>query len=135
MHDPDQDELDRLFARAPEPAPPADIGARARARLHAIRGARRLTLMALADAAAQVRQKITANRGYQVTGAETGTTTRQGVPGRQGGYTSPGRDGRYAVFLAAGTSVQATIAGADLELRSDLPALTASVASLVFHGS
>ena len=87
----------------------------------------------LREAAAQVRQKITANRGYQVTGTETDTTTSQGVPGRQGGYTSPGRDGRYAVFLHAGTSVQVTIAGADLELRPALPALTASVASLVFH--
>ena len=56
-----------------------------------------------------------------MTGSETTTATRQGVPGRQGGYTSPGRDGRYAVFLAAGTDVQITIAGADLELRSALP--------------
>src|SRR5947207_5561164 len=87
----------------------------------------------LAEAATQVRRKITANPGYQVTGPETTTTTRQGVPGRQGGYTSPGRNGRYAVFISAGTSVQATIAGADLELRSDLPALIASVASVVFH--
>ena len=68
-----------------------------------------------------------------MTGSETTTATRQGVPGRQGGYTSPGRNGRYAVFISAGTSVQATIAGADLELRSDLPALIASVASVVFH--
>jgi hypothetical protein len=89
----------------------------------------------LDEAAAQVRQKITANRGYQVTGPETSTTNRQGVPGRQGGYTSPGRNGRYAVFLSAGTGVQVTIAGADLELRSALPALTASVASLAFHRS
>ena len=84
----------------------------------------------LEDAAAQLRQKITANRGYQVTGPETSTTTGHGVPGRQGGYTSPGRDGRYAVFLAHGVAVEITIAGADLELRPLLAALTASVASL-----
>jgi len=87
----------------------------------------------LDEATGQLRQKITANRGYQVTGPETGTATHQGVPGRQGGYTSPGRDGRYAVYLAAGTGVQITLAGADLELRSNLPALTDSIASLAFQ--
>jgi hypothetical protein len=89
----------------------------------------------LEEATAEVRQKITANPGYQVTGPESATRTGQGVTGRQGGYTSPGRDGRYAVFLSAGTSVQVTVAGADLELRSALPALTASIASLEFHRS
>jgi hypothetical protein len=84
----------------------------------------------LDDAVAQLRQKITANRGYQVTGPETATVTRQGVPGRQGGYTSPGREGRYAAYLHAGTAVEVTIAGADLELRAALPALAASVATL-----
>ena len=84
------------------------------------------------DLAAQLRHKITANRGYQVTGPETPTTTNRGVPGRQGGYTSPGREGRYAVFLAHGVAVQITIAGAVLELRPVLAALTASVASLGF---
>jgi hypothetical protein len=86
----------------------------------------------LEDATAQVRQKITANRGYQVTAPETPTATGHGVTGRQGGYTSPGRDGRYAVFLARGLAVQATIAGADLELRPALSTLTASVASIEF---
>jgi|SRR5579859_4961623 len=86
----------------------------------------------LDDVAAQVRQKITANRGYQVAGPETPTRTDEGVPGRQGGYTSPGRNGRYAVFLARGVAVQVTIAGADLDLRTALPDLTASVLSLRF---
>ena len=88
----------------------------------------------LADATGQLRQKITANRGYQVTGAEAQTRTGQGVTGWQGGYTSPGRNGRYAVFLAGGIGVQVSIAGADLDLRSALPALTTSVASLAFPG-
>lgn len=87
---------------------------------------------ALADVAAQVRHKITANRGYQVAGVETATRTDQGVPGRQGGYTSPGRNGRYAVFLAHGVAVQVTIAGADLDLRAALPDLTQSVDSIRF---
>src|SRR5690348_3157626 len=51
----------------------------------------------LDDVAAELRNKIMANRGYQVTGPETAIVTSHGVPGRQGGYTSPGRDGRYAV--------------------------------------
>ena len=89
----------------------------------------------LADAAAQLRQKITANRGYQVAGAETDTRTGQDVAGRQGGYTSPGRNGRYAVFLHHRIGVQVSIAGADLDLRQALPALTASVASLAFPGT
>ena len=88
----------------------------------------------LAEVAAQVRNKITANRGYQVTGTEAATRTGQGVPGRQGGYTSPGRNGRYAVFLHGGVAVEVTIAGADLDLRSALPGLTASVASIEFPG-
>jgi hypothetical protein len=86
----------------------------------------------LGDVAARIRQKITANRGYQVTGAETPTRTDQGITGRQGGYTSPGRVGRYAVFLARGVSVEVTIAGADIDLRAALPDLTASVASIEF---
>jgi hypothetical protein len=86
----------------------------------------------LAQATDQLRHRITANRGYQVTGAESPISTDQGVTGRQGGYTSPGRNGWYAVFLARGITVQITIAGADLDLRQVLPDLTASVASLRF---
>ncbi len=88
----------------------------------------------LRDAVDQLRHRITANRGYQVTGPETSTWTNQGVAGRQGVFTSPGRNGRYAVFLARGISVQVSIAGADLDLRQALPALTASVASILFPG-
>src|SRR2546421_9680113 len=84
----------------------------------------------LDEAAAQVRQKIAANRGYQVTGPEAGTATRRGVVGRLGGYSSPGRDGRYAVFLARGLAGQGTIAGAGLELRPALSTVTTSVASI-----
>jgi hypothetical protein len=70
-----------------------------------------------------------------VAGTESPTRTDQGVPGRQGGYTSPGRDGRYVVFLAHRIGVQVTIAGADLDLRPALPNLTASVASIQFPRS
>ncbi len=105
--------------------------------LFVLDGVRYLLVVAAADGtlddtAGQLRQKITANPGYQVTGPETPVCTRRGVVGRQGGYTSPGRDGRYAVFLSGGTAVQVTIAGADPELRRTLPALTASVLTLAF---
>ena len=49
---PDPDDLDRLFTLVSPPSPPANVGGRARARLRAIRSARRLTLVALADLAA-----------------------------------------------------------------------------------
>ena len=52
MKNRDQDDLDRLFALSEAPAAPVDIGGRARARLRAIRGARRLTLIALLDGGA-----------------------------------------------------------------------------------
>lgn len=60
MHDPDQDDLDRLFVQAGPVAPPPDVGGRARTRLRAIRGARRLTFMALADFAALVALAVVA---------------------------------------------------------------------------
>jgi hypothetical protein len=49
MHDSDHDDLDTLFVRTAAPAP-RDIGGRARARLRAVRGARRLTVVALVEA-------------------------------------------------------------------------------------
>jgi hypothetical protein len=89
----------------------------------------------LDQATAQLRARITATRGYQVTGAELPVRTSAGVPGRQGGYTSPGGQGRYAAFLAAGTAVQVTFAGGDLELHDSLAALEASVSSITFGRS
>lgn len=50
MRDLNDDDLDDLFARAAPPQP-VDVGGRARARLRAIRGAWRLTLLALLDLA------------------------------------------------------------------------------------
>jgi hypothetical protein len=88
----------------------------------------------LPEAGAQLRRKIAANRGYQVTGAQAHTRTARGVAGVQGGYSSPGRIGRYAAFLSGGTDVEVTIAGADLALRTGLPALTESMASIEFQG-
>jgi hypothetical protein len=54
MHDPEQDDIDRLFAEMPPPAPRRDFGGRARARLRAIQSARRLTAIALLDLGAML---------------------------------------------------------------------------------
>lgn len=65
------------------------------------------------DAAAErLRRKIAENRGYQITGAERPVTTAQGVHGRQGGYTAPGRAGRYAVFVVDELAIEVTVSGA-----------------------
>jgi hypothetical protein len=45
----ERDEIDDLFARLPPAPPPPDLARRARSRLAAIRGARRLTALALLD--------------------------------------------------------------------------------------
>lgn len=87
----------------------------------------------LATAADHLRQKITETRGYQVAGGETAVRTARGVTGRQGTYASPGRVGRYAVFVAHGLSVEVTVAGSDTELPGTLPAIAASIRTLAFR--
>jgi hypothetical protein len=89
----------------------------------------------LAEAATALRNKITNNRGYQVTSPESAIETDAGVPGRQGMYASSVRDGRYAVFVSHGLDVQVTIAGNDIDLRPLLPVLTRSVTSVAFGAS
>jgi hypothetical protein len=86
----------------------------------------------LAEAAAELRRKITAIHGYQITGREVRVRTAAGVDGWQGAYSSPGRVGQYAVFLAGGTAVEATVAGPDPDLHAALPTLQASIASIAF---
>lgn len=87
----------------------------------------------LEGATAALRRKITAKPGYQITGREAAVHTAGGVAGLRGGYSSPGRAGQYAVFLAVGTAVEVTIAGADPDLHAALPALQASIASIAFR--
>src|SRR5262245_11808721 len=86
-------------------------------------------------AVADLQQRITAVRGYRVYGPVTPVRTAAGVAGLRGGYSSPGRVGRYEVFLAGGTAAQVTIAGADPDLSATLNDLQASVASLTFPGA
>jgi hypothetical protein len=89
----------------------------------------------LGQAASALRKKIMANRGYQVAGPESTIATHSGVAGRQGMYSSSGRDGRYAVFVEHDLDVQVTVAGNDLDLRPLLPGIDASVATITFGTS
>lgn len=86
----------------------------------------------LPGAAARLRERITGTTGYQVTGTELTIATVSGLAGLQGGYTAPGRGGRYAVFLADGRTIEVTVSGADLDLGRSLPAIDASTKSLSY---
>jgi hypothetical protein len=88
----------------------------------------------LDEAAARLRRKITATRGYQVTGREAEVRTDSGLAGRQGGYTAPGRGGRYAVFLAGPLVIEVTVGGAEPELRHALWLIESSTATLAWRG-
>jgi len=111
----------------------------------------------LAEAEERLRRKITSARGYQATGRERTVTTAAGLVGVQGGYTAPGRVGRYSVFLAPvspaaggggrGTRpspaprggpgrlvIEVTISGTESDLRGVLARLEESTRSLAHGG-
>ena len=85
-------------------------------------------------AADQLRRRITGTPGYQVTGGQLAIATGCGVTGLQGGYTAPGRGGRYAVFVAGDRTAEVTVSGAELDLGRTLPAIEASARTLRFTG-
>ena len=87
----------------------------------------------LPTAAERLRQRITGTTGYQVTGTELTVATVSGLAGLQGGYTAPGRGGRYAVFVADGRTIEVTVSGADLDLGRTLPAIDASTRTLRYE--
>ena len=84
----------------------------------------------LTMAATRLRQRITGTPGYQVTGGQLQVATGSGITGLQGGYTAPGRGGRYAVFLAGGRTIEVTISGSEMDLGRTLPAIEASTRTL-----
>lgn len=84
----------------------------------------------LPAAVARLRQRITGTSGYQVTGTELTVATASGLAGIQGGYSGPGRGGRYAVFVADGRTIEVTVCGDDLDLGRTLPAIDASTGTL-----
>lgn len=89
----------------------------------------------LAAAAARMRQRITGTPGYQVTGGQLAVTTGTGLTGLQGGYTAPGRGGRYTVFLAGDLTIEVTVSGSELDLGRTLPAIEASTRTLLVTGT
>lgn len=84
----------------------------------------------LGAAAGKLRNKITETAGYQVTGAELAVATGTGLAGLQGGYTAPGRGGRYAVFVVDGLAIEVTVSGDDPDLGRRLAAIEASTGTL-----
>jgi hypothetical protein len=89
----------------------------------------------LETAAAQLRKRITGNQGYQVTGAQLAVDTAEGLSGLQGGYTAPGRGGRYAVFVGDGRTIEILISGNDLALGRTLPQIEASTRTIRIDGT
>jgi hypothetical protein len=85
----------------------------------------------LTSAADRLRRRITGTPGYQVTSSQLAVDTSDGITGLQGGYTAPGRGGRYTVFVAAGRTIEVTVSGAELDLGRTLPAIEASTRTLV----
>jgi hypothetical protein len=88
----------------------------------------------LAAAADRLRRRITGTPGYQVTGSQLAVETVGGIAGLQGGYTAPGRGGRYSVFVAGGRAIEVTVSGAELDLGRWLPAIEASTRTLRYPG-
>jgi hypothetical protein len=88
----------------------------------------------LVTAAERLRQRITGTPGYQVTGAQLAISTADGLTGLQGGYTAPGRGGRYAVFVTDGLTIEVTVSGAELDLGRSLPPIEASTRTLRHDG-
>jgi hypothetical protein len=86
----------------------------------------------LATAAGRLHDRITNTTGFQVTGADRTVLTGQGVAGLRGAYSSPGRLGEYAVFVAQNTSVEVTISGPEQRLRSMVWQLDACLRSVTF---
>ncbi|WP_203837140.1 hypothetical protein [Winogradskya humida] len=87
----------------------------------------------LSAAVARLRQRIIGNSGYQVTGPDLMVATIGGLQGLQGGYSGPGRGGRYAVFVADGHTIEVTVSGADLDLGPTLSAIEKSTRTLEYH--
>jgi hypothetical protein len=89
----------------------------------------------LETAAARLRQRITGNPGYQVTGSQLAVGTAGGLTGLQGGYTAPGRGGRYEVFVGEGLTIEVIISGNDLDLGRTLAQIEASTRTLRIDGT
>jgi hypothetical protein len=87
----------------------------------------------LTAAAVRLRQRITGTSGHQVTGTQLAVSTAGGLAGLQGGYTAGDRDGRYAVFVANGLTIEVMVSGDDTDLGRTLPVIDASTRTLRYE--
>lgn len=89
----------------------------------------------LRQALARLRDRIDAQRGYQLAGPAYPEVTDDGVIGRAGRFTSPRRDGYFAVFVQSGRVVQVVAQGVGLGLGEELSTVRGSVATIRFGGA
>jgi hypothetical protein len=87
----------------------------------------------LTAAAVRLRQRITGINGHEITGTQLAVSTAGGLAGVQGGYTAGDRDGRYAVFVGNGLTIEVMVSGDDTELGQALPAIDASTRTLRYE--
>ncbi|BEL10478.1 hypothetical protein Q0Z83_086690 [Actinoplanes sichuanensis] len=87
----------------------------------------------LTAAAVRLRQRITGINGHRITGTQLAVSTAGGFAGVQGGYTTGERDGRYAVFVADGLTIEVMVSGDDNDLGPALPAIDASTRTLRYE--
>lgn len=80
----------------------------------------------------RLRRKVTNADGQLEAGLPALTGT--GLAGREGAYTTPGRAGRYAVFLAPEISIEVTVSGTETQLAETEPLIEASVATITYQG-
>src|SRR3954454_8451159 len=88
----------------------------------------------LRAAGGRLRHRTTATSGYQVPGPQLEVATAGGLDGLQGGFTAPGRSGRYVVFVADGLTLEVTVSGADLDLGRTLRQIEPSPRTLRIDG-
>ncbi|MGY0231132.1 hypothetical protein [Longispora urticae] len=84
----------------------------------------------LDELANRLRTRVQNQRGVQVTGDLREVRTDAGVRGLRGTFSSTGRDGIYAAYVANGVGVQITVSGTALAEQVD--AVEQSLAGLRF---
>ena len=89
----------------------------------------------LGGLSARLRRKIQSNPGYQTSRRDHPTTTAAGVAGLAGSYSTPGRNGAYAVFRKHGVGVEISMAGDGSDLRKEGAELLAMTRSVRFGAS
>lgn len=88
----------------------------------------------LKGASNELKTKIQAMRGYQVTSGDDPLVTRSGIRGLAGSFTAPGRIGRYAAFLVSGHCIDVTVNGAEADLAQALQRIDDSIGSIAYDG-